>query len=137
MTSAPDGLIVLDTQSCLRLVREHYVGRLGYVDGDRPVIVPVNYRLTPDGEVAVLTASGAKRDAAAAGQVMCLQVDEVDPEYHSSWSVLVTGKSRLVDDEDEAHEQARELRLHPWANAALRTHLVLVQADRVEGRRLH
>jgi hypothetical protein len=27
--------------------------------------------------------------------------------------------------------------LHPWANAALRTHLVLVQADRVEGRRLH
>lgn len=132
-----DALRILDEDECRRLLRDSYVGRVGYVDGERPVIVPVNYRLTDDGEVAVLTAPGTRHDAAAAGVTMCLQVDSVDPEYHSSWSVLVTGPTRLVEDKVEAARLARELRLRPWASADERTHLLFIRADRIEGRRLH
>ncbi|MDX1509849.1 MAG: pyridoxamine 5'-phosphate oxidase family protein [Nitriliruptorales bacterium] len=134
---APDGLTIIDVDECRTLLRKHYLGRLGYVTGERPVIVPVNYRLTIDGDVAVLTAPGAKYEAAARGDTMCLQVDDVDVEYQSAWSVLVTGRSRVIDDESEVEELARQLRLRPWAHAVPQTHLILVHADRIEGRRLH
>ena len=134
-STASNPVTRLERAECVRLVRDRYIGRVGYLDGGRPVIVPVNYRLTPDGEVAVLTSSGAKRDAAEAGSVMSLQVDEVDLEYHSSWSVLISGKSRLIDDPEEAERQARQLRLRPWVGSDERTHLILIQPDRVEGRR--
>jgi nitroimidazol reductase NimA-like FMN-containing flavoprotein (pyridoxamine 5'-phosphate oxidase superfamily) len=135
--TADDGMTILDEAECRRLLRGTYVGRVGYVDDGRPVVVPVNYRLTAAGDVAVLTAPGAKLEAAAAGSQLCLQVDEVDPEYRAAWSVLVTGPAQVLDDESEVSDIVGELRLNTWAMNADRTRLILIRADRVEGRRLH
>ena len=65
------------------------VGRLVVVDNGRPLIFPVNYAL--DGEAPVFrTASGTKLWASTHAPV-AFEVDSIDREARSGWSVVVHG----------------------------------------------
>lgn len=129
------GLEVLDLAQCLTLLRSRPVGRLAYLDGGQPNVVPVNHVV--DGSSVVLRSlPGGKLDAAVVGYPVAFQIDDYDPAHRTGWSVLVRGRAELVDDPDQIARIDAEL--DSWAvdqpGAAT---WIRVAADEISGRRLH
>ena len=124
------GLGVLDEETCLRLLGEQHVGRLGFSAGSLPVIHPVNYVLSGR-SILFGSEAGEKLRAAEQHAVACLQIDHHDAFEHSGWSVLATGRLRVLPAGEVpvapgAHGPA------PWALRA--DHLVELSAEILSGR---
>ena len=81
-------LFQLDRATCIALLTTQHVGRL-VVEGDRPAVTPVNYRLV-DGVIMFRTATGSRADRATLHAAM-FEVDMFDDRTRSGWSVLVRG----------------------------------------------
>ena len=112
---ARSGLERLSREQCVALLRSQDVGRLVVVDGGRPLIFPVNYAM--DGDAPVFrTASGTKLWAAARSPV-AFEIDEVDRETKSGWSVIVHGVAQEITafDAGALQERVYGLPVHPWA----------------------
>jgi nitroimidazol reductase NimA-like FMN-containing flavoprotein (pyridoxamine 5'-phosphate oxidase superfamily) len=124
-----NGLEVLSTNECLRLLESATVGRIGITSGALPVILPINFRL--DGRrILFRTSLGTKLDAATRNAVVAFEVDQVDPVYHSGWSVLVTGVARNVEAEDD--DLWKTPRWAPGSDGRV----VEISIDQITGRRL-
>lgn len=129
------GLERLSREECVALMAGEEVGRLVVADGGRPLIFPVNYAL--DGEAPVFrTASGTKLWAATRGPV-AFEVDHLDVETKSGWSVIVHGVAQEVTAFDRADLQARVagLPVLPWA-AGDKPSVVRVEPRLITGRRI-
>lgn len=135
MTTVSDhsGLEILGFEECEALLRGQYVGRVAFVSAGDPVILPVNY-LWHEGGVLLRTAPGSKLDAAAMRSPVAFEIDAFDADYHSGWSVLVTGVLEELDGDDERLYE--DLPLTAWARDVPRSHWLRIRADRVSGRRL-
>ncbi len=123
----------LPEDECLRLLARGHFGRVGLVDGDRPVILPVNYAFD-QGCVVFQSTQGSKLEAAIAGRSVAFEIDAVDPMYHGGFSVLVYGRASVVEDEDEIRHLS-ELPLRPWWPPA-RDRWIRIRVDEITGRRL-
>jgi uncharacterized protein len=99
-------------EQCLALVASVSIGRVVYTDQALPAVVPMNFVLDGD-EVVIHTGSGSTLVAAIRNAVVAFQVDDFDSDTTTGWSVTITGRARLVDDEEEATRLAR-LPLRPW-----------------------
>ena len=128
-----DRLLVLHEEECLRLLARGHLGRVGLVEGDRPVILPVNYGFD-QGCVVFQSTQGSKLEAAVAGRHVAFEIDGIDPVYHGGFSVLVYGTAELVEAEDEVARLA-DLPLRPWWPEA-RDRWVRIRVEQVSGRRL-
>jgi nitroimidazol reductase NimA-like FMN-containing flavoprotein (pyridoxamine 5'-phosphate oxidase superfamily) len=123
----------LSEDECHALLGQGHLGRIGLVEGDRPMILPVNYVV--DGAAVVFrTDEGSKLDAALRGALVAFEVDGVNNEHRTGWSVLVRGRAEPVTDRSEL-ERLRRLPLVPWAPGA-KPHYVRILADEVSGRRI-
>lgn len=128
------GLEVLSLAQCLTLLRSRPLGRLAYIDGGQPSIVPVNHLVDGSG-VVLRSLSGAKLDAAAVGQSVAFQLDDHDPARGTGWSVLVRGNAVLLDDPVEIARFAEEL--ESWAvDDPTQATWIRIVADEISGRRL-
>lgn len=130
---ADEGLELLDEEQCRRLLASGEVGRVGVTIGALPAIFPVNYRVVDDA-VVFLTSPGTKLEAATANAVLAFEVDDFGIADRTGWSVLVIGRSEVVDD-DEVWARAREQGLEPFADGARRT-MVRIAVELISGRRL-
>ncbi|MGE3619905.1 MAG: pyridoxamine 5'-phosphate oxidase family protein [Acidimicrobiia bacterium] len=92
-----NGLEVLDEQECLRLLAGHVVGRIGTTAAALPTILPVNYTLV-GGRIVFRTGRGTKLQRALDHDVVAFEVDDLDVEAHSGWSVVAVGVARVVAD---------------------------------------
>jgi nitroimidazol reductase NimA-like FMN-containing flavoprotein (pyridoxamine 5'-phosphate oxidase superfamily) len=128
-----DQLHVLSEDECLRLLNRGHFGRVGLVEGDHAVILPVNY-LFDEGCVVFQSSEGSKLEAAAAGRLVSFQIDAVDPMYHGGFSVLVFGRAEVVDSPAEI-ERLATLPLRPWWPEA-RDRWIRIHVDEITGRRL-
>lgn len=129
----PGELEVLADHECADLLATAAVGRLGLSADSLPVILPVNFVV--DGDAIVFrTGAGLKLSAAAAGDVACLEVDDIDLLGHGGWSVLVTGRLQEITDPDEL-DAARRLPLSPWWHHVDQRY-VRLSMDLLSGRRL-
>lgn len=63
------------------LLRACKIGRLGCVDNGEPYVVPINY-LVDEGSIYSHSLPGRKIDAMKAHPRACLQVDQVDDDFH-------------------------------------------------------
>ena len=129
----PGDLQRLSRDECLRLLASRRVGRYAHVESARAMsVVPVNYVSGPDGSVLFRSGPGPKLSAADRRDVVAFQVDDIDEEHHTGWSVLVTGRARRM-----TYAEANELSdlPEPWANGP-RYQFVLIEPTRIEGRRL-
>jgi nitroimidazol reductase NimA-like FMN-containing flavoprotein (pyridoxamine 5'-phosphate oxidase superfamily) len=123
----------LDRDECVRLLASRTFGRYAHVESARALaVVPVNYVVQPDGSVLFRTGPGPKLSAADRRDVVAFQVDDIDEDNHTGWSVLVTGRARRL-----SHAEALALvdLPQPWANGP-RHQFVLIEPTRIEGRRL-
>lgn len=130
----PGSLTRLSDADCLRLLDSRQVGRLAYVRRPGvPDVVPVNYALH-DGALLVRSGPGPKLQAAERGACVALEVDDIDEDAHTGWSVVAVGPAeRLTPSQHRA--------LPPGALPAAWAHgpryaVIRVRPTRLEGRRL-
>lgn len=127
----PGDLQRLSVGACLELLGGRSTGRLAYVARSGvPDIVPVNYVLR-DGAVLVRSGPGPKLQAAERRERVAFEVDEIDEDTHTGWSVVVTGRAERL-----SFVTADALDLPtPWVNGP-RRHTLRIQLHHVEGRQL-
>lgn len=130
------GIEVLEPEECLRLLRSEEVGRLAVVVGGFPAIFPVNYVVDGD-RVVFRTDAGTKLDGATRGGSVVFEVDHLDPNTRSGWSVILNGRADEITkfDSPAVRERASRLALYPWS-AHDKAHLVCISANSVTGRRV-
>jgi len=125
-------LDVLSREECELHLAGGGVGRFVFLAPQGPVALPVNFRYL-DGDVLFRTRpKGAL--AAAAGTTVSVEVDRIDDAMSEGWSVLVTGRARLVDDPAEL-EQAADLGIEPWPGGR-REALMRIETEMISGRRI-
>ena len=107
-----DGIVVLDTHTCLELLRTREVGRLAVSIADHPDIFPINY-VVDHGTVVFRTAEGTKLAAALLGRGVAFEIDGYDPDAGDAWSVVMKGYAVEIEQMHEYFD-ALDLPLFPW-----------------------
>lgn len=132
MTKAAE-LTELHRGDCLRLLAGGIVGRVVFTDAALPAAHPVTYLL--DGEEIVFrTANGGKLAAATLHRVVAFQVDEIDLDAKTGWSVLGVGEAYEVTDPTRLADLANRIP-SPWVRDR-DCHTVAIPLQRLTGRRL-
>lgn len=125
-------LDVISVEECLQLLESRSIGRIAFVDHGRPQVRPVNYRFH-EGSVVLRTAHGTWLDTVHLAAV-AFEVDAIDADYHTGWSVVVHGKGEEVWRPEELAAM-RRLPLRPWAPGT-REHYVRIHPAEITGRRI-
>ena len=99
----------IDLPTCERLLRRGAFGRFALTTPRGPEIVPVNY-VVRDDAVVVRTDPTAMLARHAAGAPLVFEVDAVDPEYWSGFSVVARGVGEVVRDPPQAGSAVRRRR---------------------------
>jgi nitroimidazol reductase NimA-like FMN-containing flavoprotein (pyridoxamine 5'-phosphate oxidase superfamily) len=125
----------LPYDTCLSLLRQGSVGRAAVCTPDGPRIVPVNYAVVDDDTVVFRTAPWSVLGTHAWNERLAFEVDEVDPEHQTGWSVVASGRGSLIEDPEE---MSRIRAFHdpvPWAGGQ-RWMLVALRWQDLTGRRI-
>lgn len=131
---ADNRIEALSTAECMQLLKHgSYVGRIGFILDDRPMILPVNY-MAEEQSLVFASLDGTKLHALAGGADVVFEIDEARPLYHAGWSVLVRGRAHEVNDERDI-EMLRRGPLQSWA-AVHNAHWIRVSIDEISGRRV-
>ena len=125
--------LTLDRAECDRLLATGTVGRVAFTDSALPQIIPVNFAMDGHSIVFRTTATG-QLAAACRDAVVAFEVDDVDDQLQTGWSVLVVGDATAITDESEI-VRARQLPFAPWAGGE-RDHYVRITPGIVTGRLL-
>ena len=138
MTNAGEPAATMQTipaDECYRLLATHEIGRIGINAEHYPLILPVNYGL--DGTTLVIRTRPGTILRAAAHANVTFEVDEIDRQTRSGWSVLVRGLAEEVGEEHRAGLVAstHATGVEPWAPGEHGTWLRLIAHD-VSGRRI-
>jgi len=133
-TGVASDLAVLLEGDCEELLRQHSVGRIGFIVDAWPVILPVNY--TFDGADIVIRTDARSKLAAETRwpAPVVLEVDAPVTVFKSGWSVVAHGMAAEVRDREEL-ARLRSLPLEPWA-AGVREHWIRIRVVQMTGRRL-
>jgi nitroimidazol reductase NimA-like FMN-containing flavoprotein (pyridoxamine 5'-phosphate oxidase superfamily) len=124
---------VLSDGECRRLLAQTKVGRVVISVSALPAALPVNYRLI-DGSILFFTGQGMKLHAALQNSVVGFEVDSIDEESETGWSVLAVGHATEISDTDMV-ATAKQAGLRPWADGD-RNRLISINPQLVSGRRL-
>ncbi|HET9169136.1 MAG TPA: pyridoxamine 5'-phosphate oxidase family protein [Actinospica sp.] len=129
----------LTRDEAMRLLGGVSLGRIVFTQDALPTIRPVNHLLDADGHIVIRTHHGAALTDHTAGAgtrggvVVAYEAEQIDPDTHLGWSVIVTGYARLVRDPDQlARYQAM---LEPWVDHTM-DQAVRIRPDIVTGFRL-
>jgi nitroimidazol reductase NimA-like FMN-containing flavoprotein (pyridoxamine 5'-phosphate oxidase superfamily) len=108
-------LVALDPVECRRLLLQHQVGRIAVTIGRQPHIVPVTYAADADGNVVFRTGPDTvltKVDL----ELVAFEIDGVDNQTKTGWSVCVHGFGReITDDDDQIARLLRQKLGASWA----------------------
>ncbi|MBV8946035.1 MAG: pyridoxamine 5'-phosphate oxidase family protein [Solirubrobacterales bacterium] len=125
----------LSREECLRLLAENSVGRLAVSGKDAPVIRPVNYAFDQASQSVVFrTAPGSKFYTLLRRDTAAFEVDGLDHEARSGWSVIVVGATEEVTNPADLR-RLDGLDLDSWAPGD-KPHWVRIRAWTVSGRRI-
>jgi hypothetical protein len=126
------GMTVLDTKTCLELLRAESVGRLAVAIHDHPDIFPVNF-VVDRGTVVFRTAEGTKLAAAVLGRGVAFEIDGLDDAERQAWSVVIKGRAVEVERLQELFD-VQGLPLFPW-HASPKHRFVRIEPVEISGRR--
>lgn len=100
---------------CYQLLAGRSVGRLGVVVEGYPLIIPVSYALD-DQTILIRTAPGSVV-ARSAGSDVAFQVDDLNLDSHSGWSVLARGRAEALTAAEALELTSRipPIIVQPWA----------------------
>ena len=108
-------------------------GRVVFTHRALPAIRPVNH-IVDNGNIIIRSSLGSGITGAAGdGMVVAYEADAIDPDSRTGWSVVVTGKARLVEDPDDLARY--EEILEPWVDGRMDC-VVSIPTDLVTGYQL-
>lgn len=106
----------LTESECLQALCGHTVGRIAMCTPQGPRVFPVNY-VVDDGSLVIRTSPyGTIASEGGRNAEMAFEVDHLDDESRTGWSVLVVGRAEIVDDPHELLSLARNPQ--PWAGGS-------------------
>ena len=127
------GLEIVPFADCLRLLDVVPVGRVGFYADGEVVILPVNFVV--DGQDVIFrTGAGSKLSSVGGKNLVGFEADEYDARTHSGWSVVVSGLTEEVEDDEEIR-RLTDLGLQSWGRAADEPHWIRIRPTSVTGRR--
>jgi nitroimidazol reductase NimA-like FMN-containing flavoprotein (pyridoxamine 5'-phosphate oxidase superfamily) len=119
---------------CIHLLETHSLGRLAWQAADSQQVRPINYvfrsgalyfRTSPEGILSELV---RPTDVA-------LEVDDLDHDKRTGWSVIVNGRARAVAAPAEVIQQWETDDLAQWARG-IRDLFIQIMPSRISGRLL-
>ncbi|QUQ64036.1 pyridoxamine 5'-phosphate oxidase family protein [Kutzneria sp. CA-103260] len=126
------GLEILDRAECVALLTTVPLGRIVFTDLALPAVLPVNFSVW-DGSLLIRTGADGKLAAATRNAVVAFEVDDIDLDTGKGWSVVVVGRSGVVDHPAELAEAARAAP-RTWVGG--RDHLIRIVIGTISGRRV-
>jgi uncharacterized protein len=102
----------LSRLECLDLLAGMPIGRLIYTRQALPAVEPVNFAVS-NGDIVIATRRAGPLAAAARGDVVAFEADDLDSAAGSGWSVTVIGRSRQASGPGES-SRLRGLQLLTW-----------------------
>jgi len=123
----------LDRQQCYQLLATQDLARVAWQAATLQIL-PVNYALF-EGTIYLRTSPRSPVGKLAQPTDVALEVDEVDHERRTGWSVVVHGRSGSVAPQEDPSQRWALESLMPWA-AGLRILLVRVVPYEISGRLL-
>jgi nitroimidazol reductase NimA-like FMN-containing flavoprotein (pyridoxamine 5'-phosphate oxidase superfamily) len=112
-----DLLQEMSYDECRQRLEEQTVGRVAMCTPSGPQIVPVNYIV--DGETLVFrTVPYGVLATYARGNQLAFEVDRLDRENRSGWSVVATGRSTVVEDPEAIARFRADTGPTPWAGGS-------------------
>jgi nitroimidazol reductase NimA-like FMN-containing flavoprotein (pyridoxamine 5'-phosphate oxidase superfamily) len=135
--AASGQLLELSRAECLELLGETTFGRVVVTTARSamPMIRPVNYVFDDASQSVVFrTGEGSKFHALVHSTQACFEIDALDPQTLSGWSVIIVGRTEEVSHAAEI----RRLEGLGLANSAAgpKSHWVRIRARTVSGRRI-
>lgn len=122
----------LNEAECSALLGDSHLGRVGFVSGDHPVILPVNY-VFDEGLIVFRTDPGHKLEDVPMHHV-AFEIDGADD--HGPWSVLAQGHAREVTTAlGDVYETLRKIPI-PVQAPGEKEHWVAIEITRLTGRRI-
>ena len=133
METDRNGLLILEPAECTALLAGATVGRIAITANALPVVLPVNFVLLDD-RIVVRTGRGTKLDAATRNAVVAFEVDDLNFEEGTGWSVLVTGVAHelTAPEEVKAADSTPPARWAPGPNCRY----IAISVDMISGRRI-
>jgi uncharacterized protein len=131
---AVNDFVELTVQECLELLETTTVGRVGLMTEAGIRIFPVNYTVFGDAIVFRTLPYGAIANSAHGADV-AFEVDDLDAELHSGWSVLAVGRCERVEDPATVRLIRSEHDVEPWAAGQRNLYLQVSWTD-LTGRRV-
>ncbi len=130
------GLRVLRPQECLDRLRAAPIGRLAFVYDGCPVVLPVNHGLD-DTDIVFRTTWGSKLLSAELGAPVAFEVDGIDEDRRTGWSVVAQGAAAIIDDDGDT-ARLEGLGLDSWAapDKDMDTVWVKILAEDISGREI-
>lgn len=119
---------------CWELLEEAEVGRIGVLVDSAPEIYPLNFGVL-DRTIVFRTDEGSKLRGLLRSPSVCFEVDGIDPDDRTGWSVLVKGRAAEMVTGAELRKVA-SLPLRPWA-VGQKVSWIQIRPDQVSGRRIH
>jgi hypothetical protein len=121
----------LTAEACWSRRAQVPTGRMCFVDGGEPMVLPLNHVV--DGHsIVVRTAAGTARHRLGEGATVAFEADATQPATCEGWSVVVRGHLAELTDVQELADLAR-LPLYPWASGR-RDHYLRLRPWVVTGR---
>lgn len=127
------GLEELDEEQCWALASQRSIGRLAVSVGNKPDVFPVNY-VIHERSIVVKTSAGLKLAAATIGPGVAFEVDALDEQTHTGWSVVFRGAATEIETLDDILE-AESLGIETWADSDKRRFLRITPTA-ISGRRI-
>lgn len=109
----PPQFEALEPKACGDLIADGGVGRFVFSSERGPVALPVNFAVL-DGDVVFKTAPGTSIEQGVADGAASFEVDHLDEALAEGWSVLVSGRARVLTDRREL-ARAAALEIDTWA----------------------
>jgi uncharacterized protein len=119
-------------RQCFDLIEAHHLGRIAWQAADRPQILPVTYALH-EGSVYFRTLPEGILAELAQPTSVALEVDELDQQTRSGWSIVLHGRTSAVREPEELADLWASDALVPWASGN-RTLFIRIRPERVAGR---
>lgn len=125
----------LSEDQCWELLLSQDTGRIGFVHHGQVMILPVNY-LVHDSAVYFRTSADGLIGEPSARLQTSFQVDQARHDRSEGWSVLVSGPSSHVLEQDLLKELWGKAMAEPWAGGD-RPVFVRIHADSITGRHVY
>jgi uncharacterized protein len=124
-------LVELSEADCRELLAQHTAGRVGFMTGDGPLILPVTYQYRT-GSVIFRTSPVGPLAGLVRRTSVAFEIDEINEQNKSGWSVLVVGFAEAMA-YNYLLTSAWETGPVPWADG-VRNLFVEIKPRKISGR---